>query len=43
MYRHVDVYLDESGDLGSSPGASEHFIVVALVVFQDERLARLTR
>jgi hypothetical protein len=43
LYDHVDVFLDESGDLGFSAGASEHFIVAALATRQEERLARLTR
>jgi len=42
MHRHVDVYLDESGDLGFSGGSSEHFIVVALVVPRGMRIARIT-
>ena len=42
MYDHVEVYLDESGDLGFSGGGSEHFIVVALVVHRGVRVARIT-
>ena len=43
LYGHVDVYLDESGDLGFSPGGSKHFIVVALVAEESNRLARIVR
>jgi hypothetical protein len=43
LHRHVDVYLDESGDLGFSLGSSKHFIVVALVTQETSRLARIVR
>jgi hypothetical protein len=43
MHRHVEVYLDESGDMGFSKGGSEHFIAAALVVRHDDRLVRLER
>jgi len=41
MHRHVEVYLDESGDLGFSKGSSRHFIVAALVVDGDVNIARI--
>jgi len=42
MHRHVEVYLDESGDLGLSMGSSAHFIVAALVVRKGAPLAMAT-
>jgi len=32
MHRRVNVYLDESGDLGSSPRSTRHMVVAALAV-----------
>ena len=43
MYKHVDVYLDESRDLGFSSCSSKHFVVVALVTQEPNRLARIVR
>lgn len=46
MYDHVEVYLDESGDLGFSPRSSRH-IVVAVIAFHGSyvpgRLVRAAR
>ncbi len=42
MHRHVEVYIDESGDLGFSRGGTEHFLVAALVVPKGTPLAMAT-
>ncbi len=43
-YDHVDIFLDESGDLGfSSPGSSKHLLVCALATPESQRYARLTK
>ncbi len=46
MRRHVEAYIDESGDLGFSPRSSRH-VVVAVIPFQESyvpgRLVRAAR
>lgn len=42
MYGHVEVYIDESGDLGFSRGSTEHFIVAAMAVPKGLPLAMAT-
>lgn len=43
MHKHVDVYLDESGDLGFSPRSTRYFVVVALAIPEPEELARIVK
>jgi len=46
LYDHVDVYLDESGDMGFSPSSSRHLVVAGIASaesFQFRRLVRETR
>src|SRR4030042_123399 len=43
MHRRVEVYLDESGDLGSSPRSSRYFVVVAVAVAEPRELRRLVK
>lgn len=43
MYDHVDVYLDESGDLGFSLPSSRHFVVVALASPEPKELSRVLK
>ena len=43
MHRHVEVYLDESGDLGFSPRSSRHFVIVAVATAEPHKLARIVR
>lgn len=43
MYGHVDVYLDESGDLGSSLGASKYIVVAALATAESHEFKRIVR
>ncbi len=43
MHGHVDVYLDESGDLGFSSASSRHFVVVALASPEPKELTRILR
>ena len=43
MYDHIEVYLDESGDLGFSASSSRHFVVVALASREPIELARLVK
>lgn len=43
MHRHVEVYLDESGDLGFSEASSRHFVVVAMATNRPVELQRLVR
>jgi hypothetical protein len=43
LYDQVDVYLDESGDLGFSASSSRHFVVVALASHEPIELARLVK
>jgi hypothetical protein len=43
LYGHVDVYLDESGDLGFSDRSSKHLVVVALATAAPHTLARIVR
>jgi hypothetical protein len=41
MHRHVEVYLDESGDLGFSPRSSRHFVMVAVACREPRKLRRM--
>jgi hypothetical protein len=43
LYDHIEVYLDESGDLGFSASSSRHFVVVALASSEPIELARLVK
>ena len=43
MYGHVDVYLDESGDLGFSPSSSRHLVVAGVASRESFRFRRLVR
>jgi hypothetical protein len=43
LYDHVDVYLDESGDLGFSGRSPEHFVIVALATAEPYKLVRIVR
>ncbi len=43
MHRHVEVYLDESGDLGFSDRSSKHLVIVALATAAPHSLARIVR
>lgn len=43
MLGHVEVYLDESGDLGLSPTSSKHLVVAALATAEPRVLARIVR
>lgn len=43
MYRHVDVYLDESGDLGSSSRGSKYIVVAALATIESHEFKRIVR
>ena len=43
MHEHVDVYLDESGDLGFSPSSSRHLIVAGVASAESFRFRRLVR
>ena len=43
MHRHVEVYLDESGDLGQSARSSRHVVAAALSVSDPVGLRRLVR
>lgn len=43
MHRHVEVYLDESGDLGSSFGSSKYIVVAALATNEPHELRRIVR
>jgi len=43
LHRRVEVYIDESGDLGFSPSSSEHFVIVALASPEPNELARVLR
>ncbi len=43
MYDHVEVYLDESGDLGFSTRGTKHFVIVALALPEPEGLARIVK
>jgi hypothetical protein len=43
LYDHVDVYLDESGDLGSSSGSSRYIVVAALATDESHEFRRLVR
>ncbi len=43
MHRRVEVFLDESGDLGFSNRSSRHFVVVALASTQPRELSRLLK
>ena len=43
MHRHVDVCLDESGDLGSSFGSSKYIVVAALATNEPHELKRIVR
>jgi len=43
-HQSVDVYVDESGDLGFSRGISSRFLVIAaMATLESDRLGRLTR
>jgi len=43
LHGHVDVYLDESGDLGFSSRSPEHFVIVALATAEPYKLVRIVR
>ncbi len=43
MHRHVEVFLDESGDLGFSSRSSKHLVVIALATEEPYRLSRIVR
>ena len=43
MHRHVDVYVDESGDLGYSVASTRHLVIVALATADSIRLERLVK
>ena len=43
LYDHVDVYLDESGDLGFSPLSSRHLVVAGVASAESFRFRRLVR
>ena len=43
MHKHVEVYLDESGDLGFSNRSSKHLVIVALATSSPHTLARIVR
>jgi len=43
LYSHVDLYIDESGDLGFSPSSSRHFVIVALASSEPNELRRMMR
>lgn len=43
MYNHIDVYLDESGDLGLSPSSSRHLVVAGVASAESFRFRRLVR
>ena len=43
MHKHVDVYLDESGDLGSSPGGSKYIVVAALATAESHEFKRIVK
>jgi hypothetical protein len=43
MHRHVELYLDESGDLGFSSRSPEHFVIVALATAEPHKLVRTVR
>lgn len=43
MYNHIDVYLDESGDLGFSPSSSRHLVVAGVATAESFRFRRLVR
>lgn len=40
MHRHVEVYIDESGDLGFSKKSSRFFVVVAVTFPEPEKFSR---
>ena len=43
MRKRVDIYLDESGDLGSSLGSSRYIVVAALATQESHELKRIVR
>lgn len=43
LYDHVEVYLDESGDLGFSQSSSKHFVLVAIACCEPNELKRMVR
>jgi len=44
MRKHVDIFIDEAGDLGfESPRSSKYLIVGALATSEAQRLGRLTK
>ena len=43
MHNRVEVYLDESGDLGFSNRSSKHLVIVALATTSPHALARIVR
>jgi hypothetical protein len=43
MHRLVEVYIDESGDLGFSASSTEHLVVVALATSTPHELSRIVR
>jgi len=43
LHKHVEIYLDESGDLGFSSRSSEHFVIVALATAEPHKLIRIVR
>ena len=43
MHRHVEVYIDESGDLGFSTSSTKHLVMVALATSAPHELSRIVR
>jgi hypothetical protein len=43
LYDHVEVYMDESGDLGYSRGSSRYLVVIAIASDDPNALARVAR
>ena len=43
MHGHVEVFIDESGDLGFSTRSSKHLVIAALATAEPHRLARIVR
>jgi hypothetical protein len=43
LYDHVDIYLDESGDLGFNPTGSKYFVVGVMATTDTTRLNRLVK
>ena len=43
MHKHVEIYLDESGDLGFSDRSSKHLVIVTLATAAPHTLSRIVR